>query len=347
MRRVPRVLLATLALLGAALAWGEAISYTVQVVALSDKQSALDLQAQLNAQGFPAYVVRSSTPQGDVYRVRAGAFANRQAALVFAEAMPEVAGGRPVPALAEAIPPGIVALAPRVLTRIFPDGRDVTLLPWRDGWAVRLQAADPLAQARYVTLLGGAVDQFDAWLAVPQEDGSVTRVRDLALWPDTYATDAQQTRDAYRTSILSLVAEGLGLPLSDVEAAEYQPTADAAPKLVVLERAVPGDAQASSFLALGVPELGMSAYGPVRYLGLAPGELPDPPEGVPLALDAADASPLAGQGWTAASDDGFVRLTQDGGASWRAGVGVPIWTDGSLLVTVQDGSFLFYDFVPR
>ncbi len=346
-RAAPALAAAVLAAVCATCAWAQGISYTVQVVALSDKQSALDLQAQLNGQGFPAYVVRSTTPQGDVYRVRVGAFANRQAALVFADAMPPVAGGRPVPALAEAIPPGIVALAPRVLTRIYPESRDVTLVPWTGGWGVRLQGAAPLAPARYVTLVGGTVEQFDAWLAAPQDDGSIVRVRDLSLWPDTFETDTQATRDAYRASILSLVAEGLDLPLSDVRAAEYRPTPEAVPRLIVLERAVPGDAEASTFLALGMPELGVTPYGPVRYLGLSPGELPDVPEGVPLTLDAPDASPLQGDGWTAEGDGPFVRLTQDGGASWRAGVGTPLWTDGSLLVTAQDGSFLFYDFLPR
>ena len=341
------VLAALLALVGAA--WAQTISYTVQVVALSGKDSALALQAQLNAEGYPAYVVRSTTGLGDVFRVRVGAFANRQAALVFADSMPTVAGGRPIPALAEAIPPGIVSLAPRVLTRIIPDGRDVTVVPWRDGVAVRLQQSSPLREARYVTLEGDQVDSFDAWLAVPAADGSVTRLRNLSLWPDNYQQDGQNARDAFEASVLSLVADGLGLPLSDVKATIYRPQPDAVPRLVVLERVTVGKDgnEASKLLALGVPELGMTKHGPVQYLGLDKAELPDAPKGAPLSLQAPSAAPLTGDGWTASDDAAFVRIAPKDGKAWREAVGTPLWTDGHVLVTAYKGSFLFYDFLPR
>ncbi len=341
----------------AAVAWlafgsaagAQAISYTVQVVALSDKTSALDLQTQLNGEGYPAYVVRSTTGLGNVYRVRVGAFANRQAALVFADTMPEVAGGRPVPALAEAIPPGIVSLAPRVLTRIIPDGRDATILPWRSGVAVRLQQSAPLREARYVIVDGDQVDSFDAWLAVPAKDGSVTRLRNLPLWPDNYKQDSQAARDAFEASVLSLVADGLGLPLSDVKATIYRPQPDAVPRLVVLERVTVNQNgnETSKLLALGVPELGMTKHGPVQYLGLTPGELPDPPTGAPLGIQAPSAAPLQGDGWTANTDGPFITLTASGSRAWREAVGTPLWTDGHVLATSYKGSFLLYDFLPR
>ncbi len=332
-----------------AVASAQSISYTVQVVALSDKDSALALQTQLNTEGFPAYVVRSTTGLGDVFRVRVGAFANRQAALVFADSMPPVAGGRPVPALAEAIPPGIVSLAPRVLTRIIPDGRDVTVLPWRSGVAVRLQQSAPLTEARYVTLEGDQVDSFDAWLAVPAADGSITRLRNLALWPDSYQQDSSEARDAFEASVLSLVADGLGLPLSDVKATVYRPQPDAAPRLVVLERVTVGQSgnETSRLLALGVPELGMTQQGPVQYLGLEKGELPVAPKGAALALQAPSAAPLTGDGWTAKADGTFITLTASDGRAWREAVGTPLWTDGHVLATSYRGSFLFYDFLPR
>ncbi len=340
-------LTALLALVTAASA--QAISYTVQVVALSDKDSALALQTQLNGEGYPAYVVRSTTGLGDVFRVRVGAFANRQAALVFADSMPSVAGGRPVPALAEAIPPGIVSLAPRVLTRIIPDGRDVSVLPWRSGVAVRLQQSTPLQEARYVTLEGDQVDSFDAWLAIPAADGSVTRLRNLSLWPDHYQQDSREARDAFEASVLSLVADGLGLPLSDVKATVYRPQTDAVPRLVVLERVTVGQNgnEASKLLALGVPELGMTKNGPAQYLGLGKGELPDAPKGTALDLEAPAVGPLEGDGWTAKVDGRFITLTGSDTRAWREAVGTPLWTDGHVLATAYRGSFLFYDFLPR
>lgn len=341
-----RAAVAMLCLVAAGVALAQSIAYTVQVVALSDKSSALELQTQLNGEGFPAYVVRSTTAQGDVYRVRVGAFANRQAALVFADAMAPVAGGQPVPALAEAIPPGIVSLAPRVLTRIVPEGREVTVVPWPGGIAVRLQSRSPLEQARYVTVVDGNVSTIDAWLAVPGDDGTVSEVHALPLWPDGWQDESPDAREAYRASVLSLVADGLSLPLADVRAAEYRPDPEGAPQLVVLERT--GTAgRANALLALGVPELGMTPDGPATFLGLDQGELPDPPTGTTLSLDAAAPEPLPGSGWTAEADGAFLRLRQTGGASWRAGVGTPVWTDGHVLVTADADSFLFYDFLPR
>ncbi|HKI56658.1 MAG TPA: SPOR domain-containing protein [Trueperaceae bacterium] len=349
MRRGARVAALLGLLLGAAAATAQSIAYTVQVVALSDKDSALALQAQLDGDGYPAYVVRSTTGLGDIYRVRIGAYANRQAALVFADSMPDVAGGKPIPALAEAIPPGIVSLAPRVITRIIPDGRNVGVVPWRDGVAVRLQQRTPLSEARYVVLSGDQVDSFDAWLAVPAPDGSITRLRNLPLWPDNYQQDSPAARDAFEASVLSLVAEGLGLPLSDVKATIYQPDASGVPRLIVLERVMPSDkgTETSKLLALGVPELGMTPNGPVQYLGLHKGAVPAAPDPTPLKLDAPPPGTLQGDGWTAQADGNFIAITDKDGKRWREAAGTPLWTDGHVLVSAYRDSFLFYDFLPR
>lgn len=76
----------------------------MQVTTASDQSTALSLQTELRLEGFPAYVVRASTGQGDLYRVRVGAFANRDAALSYAGRMPPLGGSQPVPILAESIP---------------------------------------------------------------------------------------------------------------------------------------------------------------------------------------------------------------------------------------------------
>lgn len=349
------LLLAVAAALLVATAGAQGISYTVQVVALSDKDAALELQTQLNDEGFPAYVVRSSTSEGEVFRLRVGAFANRQAALVFADAMPQVAGGRPVPALAEAIPPGIVSLAPRLITRVIPEGRELTVVPWQDGVALRLQQRSPLTQARYVVLQDGEVTTFDAWLAVPLPDGGMTRVRDLALWPEDFADASPDARAAYRSSVSALVADALDLPVADVEAVALNASAGAdagedpmtPPSLVVVETFGPAGDDSGAILALGMPELGISPTGPVQYLGLDPGDVPQAPEGTVLTALEPTAEPLSGDGWTVRADGTFLRLSKDGGSSWRAGVGKPVWTDGVVLATLEEGSYLFYDFLPR
>jgi len=144
-----------------------AIAFTVQVIAVSDQASALDISRTLLRDGFPAYVVRSTGSQGDVYRVRVGAFANRAAAARYAAAMPEVAGARPVPALAEAIPAGIMPLAPRVLWDGPVAGADLRVVPWPDGLALRRQAFDPLRQASYALVQGAEVRTVQAWRVAP------------------------------------------------------------------------------------------------------------------------------------------------------------------------------------
>jgi hypothetical protein len=160
--------LAWLSLLAAPVALAQGIAFTVQAIAVSDQQAALDLSRELVRQGFPAYVVRSTGGQGDVYRVRVGAFANRAAAVRYAASMPDVGGARPVPALAEAIPDGIMPWAPRVLWQGPVAGLDVHVAAWPgDGVALRLQSLEPLAQATYHLAQAGEVRSVDAWRAVP------------------------------------------------------------------------------------------------------------------------------------------------------------------------------------
>lgn len=89
------------------------IPYTVQVITASDQSTALSLQTELRLEGFPAYVVRASTGQGDLYRVRVGAFANRDAALSYADQMPPLGGSKPVPVLRSRFPRGLCHSAPR------------------------------------------------------------------------------------------------------------------------------------------------------------------------------------------------------------------------------------------
>ena len=144
-----------------------AISYTVQVIAVSDQATAISISRDLLRDGYPAYVVRSTGAPGDVFRVRVGAFANRAAALRYADSMPEVGGSKPVPALAEAIPEGIMPLTPRLVWQVAWVGEDVRVLPWPGGVAVRLQPVDPVQQARYALVQEGVVREIDAWSLLP------------------------------------------------------------------------------------------------------------------------------------------------------------------------------------
>lgn len=116
------------------LAWlgvTQAISYTVQVVAFSDEPRARRVQSELASQGYPAYLIAVPTAQGQVYRIRVGAFANRAAAALFAQTMPSVEGSTPSPALAEGgVPPGLIPLAPALLGQYDLTTTLVQVFPW-------------------------------------------------------------------------------------------------------------------------------------------------------------------------------------------------------------------------
>jgi hypothetical protein len=152
----------------ASAAWAQAIAFTVQAIAVSEQETALELSRALLRDGYPAYVVRSTGGQGDVYRVRVGAFANRAAAARYAASMPDVGGARPVPALAEVIPEGVMEQAPRVLWQGPATDVDVHLAPWPGGGvALRVQSVGPPRQPTYVLVQDGEVRTIAAWRAVP------------------------------------------------------------------------------------------------------------------------------------------------------------------------------------
>lgn len=330
-------------LLALALAWSAtaaAISYTVQVVAVTDQDVALELQGQLLRQGFPAYVVRASTENRDVYRVRVGAFANRGAALSYAAAMPLVFGSQPVPALAETIPGGIMPLEPELLLDTATSA-GFLVLPWTGGVAVRIQP-DPDTPARYHVFADGVRAAFDAWSASPL-DAEVLRVRNLPLWPSTWAEDTPEVREEVLRSTVSLVAGELSLSTAQVSGAVFE---GEPPYLVVLERADPGTSDAGVRLALGLPG-DTGAYGPQAFLGetsLVPGAA----EPLYRYDGVVPDGPLHGEGWIASPDEGFTRIEPEGvGSGWRAGVGVPLWSWGSFLLTTDGARLRLFRLVPR
>ena len=145
----------------------QGISFTVQVIAVSDQQNAIEISRTLLQEGYPAYVVRSTGAEGDVFRVRVGAFGNRLAAARYAAAMPGVGGAAPVPMVAEAIPSGIMPLMPRVLWQgAWSDG-ELRVLGWPGGIALRQQPLDPQQMARYTLVQQDEVRGLDAWWLLP------------------------------------------------------------------------------------------------------------------------------------------------------------------------------------
>ncbi|HLU82829.1 MAG TPA: SPOR domain-containing protein [Trueperaceae bacterium] len=360
MRGWLRAALALVCLSASAAAHSQSVSYTVQVVALSDREGALGIQSDLIRDGFPAYVVGSKSEAGDVFRVRVGAFANRPAALLYASGMPAVGGVQPVPALAEGIPQGIMPLAPYVLFDEAVGDRSVAVGTLGEQLVLRLQdrvdtpaaaesqepAQSELRPAEYVIMAGTAVERRRAW-RFGEVEGAHLWVRETLLWPSSWPDETVEVREGFRTSLLRLLAERLGVDFADVEAAAFQPVAGEAPRLIVVELEAPDQPDGVRLLGLGLPASGFDAFGPLEYLGIARDDLPPVVGAVTVAeLLAGSSEPVEGEGFTATSDGAYVRLTA-GALSWRAGLGRPLWSDGRRLLALVEERLLVYGFVQR
>ena len=107
-----------------------------------------------------------------IYRLRVGAFADRDGAQAYAEAMRGVGGTVPVPALAEGIPPDLIPLEPRLVTRyrFTPDFGRLEVVPWGDDNALRTQSGvenEALIATYRILTPELAFSPFAAWRATP------------------------------------------------------------------------------------------------------------------------------------------------------------------------------------
>ncbi len=347
-------------------ALASAISYTVQVVALSDQEAALALQRRLISEGYPVYLISVQTESGSVYRLRVGAFANRNAAVSFANAMGTVDGATPAPALAEGIPQGLIPLEPELLASYphQPGTTRLELIPWGDSHALRFQshAEGEMRQAEYRILTPELVKlPFGAWRAVPDPQNrsaeSLWRVRNFLLWPPNFAELSDAERDAYEDERLFALSASFGLTSQALRAYRFEPAASSAPYIVLAERLNLLSSEQRRFPALGDPHAAVQAHGPelVWLEGEAPEGFPDglpEPRFDPLAaLEASNTGnglELEGNGWSAIPDDGYTKLRlHDAGRSWRAVAGYPLWASEDFLLVYDDDAFKLYQFWPR
>ena len=335
-----------LALLLGSFSLAQSIAYTVQVVAVSDQSQAFSLIRDLGVDNYPAYATRATTEQGDVVRVRVGGFGNRAAALLYAETMPDFPspGNRPLPALADNIPAGIMPFEPRLLFDTELD--EFTLLDWDDSLAVKLPAG-PAEPARYMLILDGISVEFEAWQAWPDGGGLVLRYRDLPLWPADRTGLSEAALELEAATQLDFLAARLNLD-GDRLAAAVRDRAGV-PVLVVLERFNPWlSLEIGQLLAVTVPGAAYSGPWQGGLLGEADGL--EATAEVALAvhgeLQAVDS--LESADWTLQADGPFMlQSTPAVSRSWRAAVGAPLWTDGTFVLARHEGRFLLYDFVSR
>ncbi|MEM6428012.1 MAG: SPOR domain-containing protein [Deinococcota bacterium] len=208
-------------LLTTLIASASAQTVTVQIAALSDETAAINLQRDLVNQDFPAYLESVETDTGFLYRLRVGAFADRDAAVLYAaELAKRIPGSEPIPATAgQLLPPGIAPLLPRVVARYpyEPLTSELRVMRWGDGYALRFQDSaegEPL-EAEYRVLIPGLDSlPFLAWRAAP----------DMSQMPDAQPTS--ETTSLETTSPESMVSESDDAETSSMEADSSSVDAD-------------------------------------------------------------------------------------------------------------------------
>ncbi|MDQ3459422.1 MAG: SPOR domain-containing protein [Deinococcota bacterium] len=326
-----------------------ALSYTVQVAALTDQAAARALLDDLRRQGFPAYLVGLPTEAGQVYRLRVGAFANRAAAVRYGESVETATGLTPVPALAEADMP-ILLLEPG-LVAVYPYGPGVRaeVLRFPETLALRVQDS---GEAEYRFLSPDAhARPVPAWRMLPLEDGGLLRVYSFPLWPPDYEGLSPEARRAEEEARLAAVAQSLGLGPAVLE--RYVIRQEAAPPVLVRAERWRADGSAERLPALGDPGFWDSG-GEGPPLAWLNGEVPALPSArlpAPLVIvsgrlpggEAEEGEPgwLQGEGWQARPDGDFTRLAS-GGRDWRALGGYPLWAGGDYLLTLSEGDLALY-----
>jgi hypothetical protein len=155
-------------------------------------------------------------------------------------------------------------------------------------------------------------------------------------------------RTSFRASLVNLVARDVELPPDEVDALAYWPGGGPPPALVVLDVSDRTARDAGVVLALADPRPGMLPWGTDRLL----------PEGTPWSMpswpaervrpeDEPSEEGYGGDAWQVTPDGAFVRITMQDGATWRAGVGSPLWSDGRAVLAWDGERLLLYDFVPR
>jgi hypothetical protein len=339
----------------------QAISYTVQVAALSDQAAAEDLRRTLREGGYPAYLVSVPDEVQTVYRLRVGAFADREAAQLYAAAMRGVGGTVPVPALAEGIPPDLIPLEPRFVARysVTPSQR-LEILPWGDTAALRTQSyfeAEPFIATYRVLSPDLIASPFPAWRAAPLtgEAGIAERVANLPLFaaaevdalPESGLTLEGQAR-------LAEAAEALGLTPEQVRPYIFYEPGRGAPFLVVAERFDPVSRTGGRYPALGNPSAArLAPAGPaLTWFGQSapesfPETLPDPLFALSRAVQEGRVVPpqtgqFQGAGWQTRRDGRFTALSS-GERAWRAVVGQPLWAGGDYLLVYADAQVVLYE----
>ncbi len=337
--------------------------YTVQVAALSDQDAVLKLRNDLVNQGYPAYIVSASTDQGNLLRVRVGAFANREAAAAFSKEMAEEAETTPIPVLLSAIPEGFIPLLAEFIVSYpyFPNITSIKIVAWgQEGRALRFQGSyeGEWLEAEYRILSPDLVsNSFSAWRAAPSEDSSIVRVYSVPLWPDYFSELSTNALTKEQSRILTKVANDLELRTEEAEEYTFFAPGTGKPYLVRAERRSLEDNSFERYPVLGDNDgVRIVETGPelVWFDRAYADDIPKGMNTVVLDLQASEGfqsgtprihGSLQGKGWTAIPDGKYTTLhLKETGQAWRVVAGTPRWAYEDYLLVQQGNELVLYSF---
>ena len=336
--------------------------YTVQVAAFSDEDAVLKLRNDLVNQGYPAYIISASTDQGNLLRVRVGAFANREAAVAFSKEMANQTNTTPIPVLLSAIPHGLIPLQPKFIVSYpyFPDITSLKIIAWgRKGRALRFQGSyeGQWLEAEYRILSSELVrNSFSAWRAAPSQDNSVVRVYSAPLWPNYFSDLDSAALAKEETRALAKIAADLELRPEETQEYTFFAPGTGKPYLVMAERRYLEDDTFEKYPVLGDnKELPINQIGPdlIWFDRAYEDDIPKDMNSILLDLQVPTGESdtdtptihgkLQGRGWKAVPDGKYTTLyLKETDQAWRGVAGTPRWVYKDYLLVQQDSELVLY-----
>ncbi len=318
-----------------------AISYTVQVIALSSESNVKLLEERLKELGFPAYTITIPTNQGQIFRLRVGSFANREAAQKYAQAMQGVLDSAPVAQLAEGIPANLVPLEAKTLASFSTKDTIIKIDSKQDKTIIRIQTLGEFTEANYfIDKLG-----FTAYRAILTDDNKIVRVFSRRLWPEVYPLDSNTERDIFYQNTVAELAVKLDIEIADIQKYQFL-NQKSEPFLVLVEQMDIKTGKIELLKALGKPASRINEYGPELewFDSNSKVEIVESkPEIIITNQSKAIAKELETQVWIARSQNNFTELeiiaTKQ---KWLLVAGQPIWATEGLLLTKYNDTFELY-----
>ena len=316
-----------------------AISYTVQVIALSSEANVKLLEERLRDLGFPAYTITVPTNQGQIFRLRVGSFANREAAQKYAQAMQGILDSAPVPQLAEGIPLDLVPLEAKTIASYPIEDTIVGISSDKDRIIIRIQSLGSFKEASYII----EDFSFNAYRAVLKTDDKLLRVYSKRLWPEVYPLDSTTERDAFYKKTISELVNKLGITSEEIARHQFA-NANAEPFLVLLEQIDLNTKEVKLLKALGKPNSRITEYGPeLDWFDSEVIELKEKRADIELGSNYTPKAELKTDTWIASSRDKFTQLEIiDTKQKWLVVAGQVLWAQDNLLITRYQGRFEIY-----